>query len=49
MPIGGDSTYLKSAGIIDNSKQPLLGINSDPSRRTGALCNTSIEYTKKEV
>ena len=41
--IGGDSTYLQSAGIINNSSVPLLGINSDPMIRTGFLANVSIE------
>jgi NAD kinase len=41
--IGGDSTYLQSAGIINNSRVPLLGINSDPMIRTGFLANVSIE------
>jgi NAD kinase len=48
MWIGGDSTYLKAAGIIDNNQQPLLGINSDPTRRTGALCNLAINYENRE-
>lgn len=41
--IGGDSTYLRSAGLIGNMKTPLLGINSDPTRRTGFLTNTGID------
>ncbi len=41
--IGGDSTYLQSAGIINDSKIPLLGINSDPLRRTGFLTNIGVE------
>ena len=41
--VGGDSTYLQSAGIIVNSRIPLLGVNSDPSRRTGFLTNIAIE------
>ena len=41
--IGGDSTYLQSAGIITDSSIPLLGINSDPMIRTGFLANVSIE------
>ena len=41
--VGGDSTYLQSAGIIVNSRLPLLGVNSDPSRRTGFLTNIAIE------
>jgi ATP-NAD kinase N-terminal domain len=42
--IGGDSTYLRTAGYIDSSTLPLLGINSDPSRRTGALLNAEIDH-----
>jgi len=41
--IGGDSTYLQSAGIITDSSIPLLGINSDPMIRTGFLANLGIE------
>lgn len=39
---GGDSTYLRTAGLIENNEMPLLGVNSDPSRRTGALLNAEI-------
>ena len=46
--VGGDSTYLKSAGIIENDKIPLLGVNSDPTRRTGALLNKTINFDKKD-
>jgi NAD kinase len=42
MVIGGDSAYLKSAGMIQNNSLPLLGINTDPVRRTGALLNGEI-------
>ena len=45
-PAGGDSTFLKSAGIIDNNEQPILGINSDPSRRTGALLNECLQLDR---
>ena len=41
--IGGDLTYLQSAGIINDCNVPLLGINSDPPVRTGFLANVSIE------
>jgi NAD+ kinase len=44
LAIGGDSTYLQSAGIISSSRVPLLGVNSDPTRRKGFLTNTAIEY-----
>lgn len=42
--IGGDSTFLHAAGIINSSAIPILGINSDPTRRTGALTNVGIEH-----
>lgn len=49
--IGGDSTYLQSAGIILNSGVPLLGINSDPTLRTGFLANVSIDnkFVPKQI
>lgn len=46
--LGGDSTFLKSAGIINNTSMPLLGINSDPTRRVGALCNVMLDFDKRE-
>ncbi|CDW73590.1 nad kinase domain-containing protein 1-like [Stylonychia lemnae] len=46
--IGGDSTYLKAAGIILNNELPIYGINSDPTRRTGALCNESLIFQERE-
>jgi len=49
MKIGGDSTFLKSAFIIENTSQPILGINSDPTRRTGALCNEYLNFEEREV
>ena len=42
--LGGDSTYLKAAGIIQDNELPIYGINSDPTRRTGALCNESLIF-----
>lgn len=46
--IGGDSTYLKAAGIILDNELPIYGINSDPTRRTGALCNESLIFNERE-
>ena len=46
--IGGDSTYLKAAGIIETEDKPILGINSDPTRRTCALCNESLSFEERE-
>ncbi len=49
--IGGDSTYLQSAGIITDCNVPLLGINSDPTIRTGFLANVSIDnnFVQKQL
>jgi NAD kinase len=46
--IGGDGTYLRSSGVIENSDLPILGLNTDPSRSTGFLCNHKIYNDKKE-
>lgn len=46
--LGGDSTFLKSASIIENNEQPILGVNSDPTRRTGALLNTHFDFEQRE-
>jgi NAD kinase len=42
--IGGDSSYLRAAGLIHSRNIPILGINSDPTRRTGALLNAEIDF-----
>jgi NAD kinase len=42
--LGGDSTYLRTAGYIESSGVPILGIDSDPSRNSEALCNISIPF-----
>ena len=36
--VGGDGTYLRTSSMIENSQQPLLGINTDPGRSLGILC-----------
>lgn len=46
--IGGDGTYLRTSGVIENSSLPILGINTDPSRSTGHLCTQKIYYDKRE-
>jgi NAD kinase len=48
MNIGGDGTYLRTSGVIENSDLPILGLNTDPSRSTGFLCNHKIFNNKKE-
>jgi NAD kinase len=44
MILGGDSSYLRAAGLINSRNIPILGINSDPTRRTGALLNADIDF-----
>jgi NAD+ kinase len=46
--IGGDGTYLRTAGLIDNCELPILGINTDPTRSTGHLCTNKIYNDVKE-
>ena len=46
--IGGDGTYLRTSGAIETPDLPILGINTDPSRSTGHLCNQKILNEKKE-
>ena len=46
--VGGDGTYLRTSGVIENPHLPILGINTDPSRSTGHLCTAKIHNDKKE-
>ena len=40
--VGGDGTFMRAASFLrDNT--PLLGINSDHTRSTGALCQSYID------
>eukprot|EP01012_Entosiphon_sulcatum_P008670 TRINITY_DN14756_c0_g1_i1.p1 TRINITY_DN14756_c0_g1~~TRINITY_DN14756_c0_g1_i1.p1 ORF type:complete len:526 (+),score=98.81 TRINITY_DN14756_c0_g1_i1:589-2166(+) len=40
---GGDGTFLKTASMFKDSKDPpVLGINTDPDRSRGALCTLSV-------
>jgi NAD+ kinase len=48
MIIGGDGTYLRTAGAIETSDLPILGINTDPTRSTGYLCTNKIYNDQKE-
>ena len=47
--IGGDSSYLRAAGLIHSRSIPILGINSDPTRRTGALLNAEIDFKNQDI
>ena len=46
--VGGDSTYLRAAGLIPDSSKPILGVNSDPARWRGALLNLGIPFESRE-
>ena len=39
---------MRTAGIIDNTDTPMLGINTDPTRSIGFLCNNKIYNDTKE-
>ena len=49
MILGGDSSYLRAAGLINSRNIPILGINSDPTRRTGALLNADIDFKNQDI
>lgn len=46
--VGGDGTFLRTSGSIDNQHTPLLGLNTDPSRSIGHLCNKKVLYEEKD-
>jgi len=48
LEIGGDGTYLRTAGIIETPDVPILGINTDPSRSIGFLCNNKIHFDMRQ-
>jgi len=39
---------LRASGLIVNDKVPMLGLNTDPSRSSGFLCNAKIYNDMKE-
>lgn len=39
---------MRTSGIIENSDLPILGLNTDPKRSTGHLCNYKIYNEDKE-
>ena len=46
--VGGDGTFLRTSGSIDNSEIPILGLNTDPSRSIGHLCNKKVMYEERD-
>ena len=46
--LGGDGTFLKTASMVKDSSIPILGINTDPQRSVGCLCNRKIFFNSKD-
>ncbi len=48
--LGGDGTFLHTSSMIESDQIPILGINTDPSRSLGNLCNKFLykERTKEK-
>jgi len=46
--MGGDGTFLKTASFVKNKTLPMLGINTDPQRSVGCLCNRKVFYDTRE-
>lgn len=44
--VGGDGTFLTCGHIIDNSRQILLGINSNPIKSEGFLCQIPFDENR---
>ena len=42
LSLGGDGTFLKTASMINNRLIPILGVNTDPQRSVGHLCNRKV-------
>ena len=42
LSLGGDGTFLKTASMIKNRHMPILGVNTDPQRSVGCLCNRKV-------
>jgi hypothetical protein len=39
---------LRTAGVLKNTDIPILGLNTDPSRSIGYLCNKKVYFEMKE-
>jgi NAD+ kinase len=46
--LGGDGTFLKTSSVIKNPNLPIIGINTDPARSVGHLCNRRVYHDHKE-
>ena len=48
LSLGGDGTFLKTASFIKNRHIPILGVNTDPQRSVGCLCNRKVFHASCE-
>lgn len=48
LSLGGDGTFLKTASHIKNNELAILGVNTDPMRSVGMLCNHKIPFDTHE-
>ena len=45
--LGGDGTFLKTASMIHDNTMPVLGVNTDPTRSVGHLCNRKVSFNDR--
>ena len=48
LSLGGDGTFLKTASMMNDRSLPILGVNTDPQRSVGCLCNRKVFYDSRE-
>ena len=48
LSLGGDGTFLKTASMIKDRHMPILGVNTDPQRSVGCLCNRKVFHATCE-
>jgi NAD kinase len=49
MSLGGDGTFLKTASMVQTSRVPVLGVNTDPTRSVGHLCSRKIPFDTRKT
>lgn len=48
MSLGGDGTFLKTAGMINSNRLPIFGVNTDPARSVGHLTSIPIPFNERK-
>lgn len=49
LSLGGDGTFLRTASLVQGNQVPILGVNTDPQRSVGHLCNRKVYFDKCEA